>query len=357
VRDDVGVTEPFVETVRIQSFGCVRDARLELTRLHALIGPNDSGKSTVLAALRTACELIRVGQREMDNHGQPDARRVSGSGIELGWGDASSSTTLVVSRDQHDWSLVVQNVHASFPQHALQHHLRNPSSYGFEDPARGATMIRWEPDAIRRPCPLIPEGRALMIGEKGEGIPAVYEAVLSRDRHAFDAIEADVRRHFPTVRSIWLPTANGSQKGLGVTLNDGVRVQADAMSEGLLYWLAFAVLPHVDPRAILLIEEPENGLHPSRIADVMKVLRAVSLRTQVILATHSPLVINELAPDEVTLLTRDPAKGTYATRMDRTKHFRQREKVYALGELWLSFADGVEEAALVPDDETSKSAG
>lgn len=41
----------FVETVRIQSFGCVRDATLELTRLHALIGPNDSGKSTVLAAL------------------------------------------------------------------------------------------------------------------------------------------------------------------------------------------------------------------------------------------------------------------------------------------------------------------
>ena len=54
--------KPFVDTVRIQNFGCARDVTLELTRLHALIGPNDSGKSTVLAAMRTACELIRLGE-------------------------------------------------------------------------------------------------------------------------------------------------------------------------------------------------------------------------------------------------------------------------------------------------------
>jgi len=41
------VSEVFVEAVRIESFGCLRDTQLELTRLHALIGPNDSGKSTV----------------------------------------------------------------------------------------------------------------------------------------------------------------------------------------------------------------------------------------------------------------------------------------------------------------------
>jgi predicted ATPase len=116
------------------------------------------------------------------------------------------------------------------------------------------------------------------------------------------------------------------------------------------------VLPHVDPTAILLIEEPENGLHPSRISEVIQVLRTVSKRMQVILATHSPLVINELRPDEVTILTRDAKIGTRATRIDRTTHFQQRQQVYALGELWLSFADGDAETALVPD-EPAKSAG
>lgn len=222
---------------------------------------------------------------------------------------------------------------------------------------RGATLVRWDPDSIRLPCELIPENKPLLIGERGERLPALYDSLLSRDRDAFIAIEAELRIHFPTVKGIWLPALSNSPKALGVTLNDGTKVHANEMSEGLLYWLAFAVLPHVDPKPILLIEEPENGLHPSRIADVMKVLREVSRRTQIIVATHSPLVLNELQPDEVTILTRDPKAGTRATRMDRTKHFQQRQQVYALGELWLSFADGLEEAALVSNTTTNQPAG
>jgi predicted ATPase len=351
VRDDDRVSGDFVETVRIENFGCVRDARLELTRLHALIGPNDSGKSTVLSALRTASELIRLGENQLMQTGRTDSRGGSGTQITMYW----DATEVGVFRDKHTWEIRTtdrttdtQTYHAS---------LLSPPALDLARPAHGATLVRWDPDAIRRPCELIPEGRSLSLGEKGEGLPAIYEAILSRDRAAFDEIEAGVRRHFPTVKGIWLPTSNGSRKALGVTLNDGTKVHADVMSEGLLYWLAFAVLPYVDPTAILLIEEPENGLHPSRIAEVVQVLRAVSSRMQVILATHSPLVINELQPEEVTILTRDPATGTRGTRMDRTTHFQQRQQVYALGELWLSFADGASETALVPDADASKSPG
>jgi predicted ATPase len=195
------------------------------------------------------------------------------------------------------------------------------------------------------------------VGERGERLPAVYDALLSQDRASFSKIEAEVQSHFPTVREIWLPALSRSEKTLGVILRDGSKVAADQMSEGLLYWLAFAILPHVHPTAILLIEEPENGLHPSRIAEVVKVLREVSKTMQVIIATHSPLVINELQPNEVTILTRDEKTGTRAKRMDRTTHFQQRQQVYALGELWLSFADGVDEAALVKDDDAKHPAG
>jgi predicted ATPase len=273
----------------------------ELTRLHALIGPNDSGKSTVLSALCTAGKAGAAGGVRLDPRAGKDVI------VEL-----------------------------------------TPSTDTLEQAAvRGATLVRWDPDAMRQPCDLIPEGKPFTIGEKGDGLAAVYEVLLSQDRPTFDAIEDGVRRHFSTVKSIWLPTAAGSKKALGVILHDGTRVQADAMSEGLLYWLAFSALPHISPTAFLLVEEPENGLHPARIAEVMKVLRAISRRTQVVLATHSPLVINELQPTEVTLLTRDDRTGTVATRMDRTKNFRPRQKVYALGELWLSFGDGNDEAALV----------
>jgi predicted ATPase len=349
MRDDDSVSEAgkaFVEAIRIVRFGCLLDVRLELTRLHALIGPNDSGKSTILAALRTAGELISHGQRTL---ARPDPRSIDGTRIGMAW----ETQQVSFQRNAGQW-----NLHTQEPGHP-------GSTITLTDrviddavaPVRGATLVRWDPDAIRPPCELIPDGVPLSVGTRGEWLAAVYDAILSRDRAAFDDIEAGVKRHFPTVKGIWLPTSGDSKKALGVILTNGTRIHANEMSEGLLYWLAFAVLPHIDPTAMLLIEEPENGLHPSRIAEVMKVLRAISSRTQVILATHSPLVINELQPEEVTILTRDPVAGTRATRIDRTSHFQQRRSVYALGELWLSFADGVDEAALVPDENTNKSAG
>lgn len=342
-------SNPFVETVRIQDFGCARDVTLELTRLHALIGPNDSGKSTVLAAIRTACELSRVGQATLVDQGRLDPRGIAKSRITMTWGTAE----ITCRQADGVWSADIKN---SSTPYTVTETLWTQSS-GYLGPAGGATLVRWDPDAIRQPCELIPEGSALVIGERGDGLPAIYDAILSRDRVAFDEIEAGVRRHFPTIKGIWLPTLQRSTKALGAILNDGTRVQANQMSEGLLYWLAFAALPYVDPTAILLIEEPENGLHPSRIAEVVKVLREASKRAQVVVATHSPLVINELQPDEVTILTRNENTGIRARRMDRTTHFQQRQQVYALGELWLSFADGVEEAALVGDSTTNQPAG
>ena len=152
---------------------------------------------------------------------------------------------------------------------------------------------------------------------------------------------------FPSVRSISLINPTHQQKAMGVKLVDGTYVPAELMSEGLLYYLAFSALPHLDPTAILLIEEPENGLHPARIAEVMRVLREISKTTQILIATHSPLVINELQGDEVTVVTRTREHGTKATLLKDTPNFEERSKVYALGELWLSYANGQDEAPLL----------
>jgi predicted ATPase len=101
------------------------------------------------------------------------------------------------------------------------------------------------------------------------------------------------------------------------------------------------------PSALILIDEPENGLHPARIAEVMNVLREVSKSRQVLLATHSPLVVNELAPDEVSIVKRTAAEGTTTTVIKDTPNFADRAKVYALGELWVSYANGTDEAPLL----------
>ncbi|MCW5804890.1 MAG: AAA family ATPase [Deltaproteobacteria bacterium] len=321
---------PYVERLHLEECGCVRDVHLRLTPLHALIGPNDSGKTTILRAIHEVAAQVHARAAWHDAKHR-DAR------VTFGWGDteaaflATSANVATLREGANTVSLALSEV---------------PTSERLA-PLRGSTFVRWDPDEICAAARPIPEHQAFQLGERGRGMPAAYEALLSRDRDAFAAIEAKVHELFPSVRRIWLPTTSQSEKQLGVELIDGTKVPGDQLSEGLVYWLAFAILPYAQPRPLLLIEEPENGLHPSRIAEVMRVLREVAKTTQILIATHSPLVINELAPEEVTLLTRDLERGTIATPIAETTAFRAREKVYALGELWLSFADGLNESALV----------
>jgi predicted ATPase len=217
-------------------------------------------------------------------------------------------------------------------------------------------ILRLDPDELRAPVQLIPDGRRLWFqSEKGRGLATLYDALLNRDRDGFIEIEQRFRKLFPTVKALRLEVADEHHKTMGLTLFNGTQVGPKEMSEGMLYWLAFAIIEHLAPQSMLLIEEPENGLHPSRIAEVMKVLRDVSKRTQIIVATHSPLVINELQPEEVTIITRTAERGTICTPMLATKNFAERSQVYALGELWLSFADGELERELVgPATEAAK---
>jgi predicted ATPase len=285
-----------VTQLRIQGFGCIRDASFELTPLHALIGPSDSGKTTVLRALRALSRYaqqrnVQAAQAEVGLYAHETATlaaQVAGAGIAI------------VTRDRGGWG---------------EHHV--------DDEARAALggqhTLHFEPEALRQASALIPEGAPLRFAdERGLGLPALYDAILSRDVGTYVSLSERLAKAFPTVKSISLKNTNQQTKTLGVQLEDGTFVGAPAMSEGLLRFLAFAAVPYLAPAALLLVEEPENGLHPARIRDVVAMLREISHVIQVVIATHSPFVVEELEPREVTLLGRDEKRGTEAVPFTKT---------------------------------------
>lgn len=346
---------PFIEQLRIQNYGCIRDATFKLTPLHALIGPNDSGKSTVLRALQMLSFFIG---------GTPTFPRSEAMRRAISQNDDSHPPQFDVSTSDMTWRVELSTKGYQWLSFGRDHEPINwrqqshPELFGSArgvSPAsaivnalRGAQMLRLDPDALKPPHALIPDDQPLRFqDDRGTGLPALYDALITRNLKIFIDLDARLSRLFPSVKSIQLTTPTTNTKGLGVKLIDGTFVPAELMSEGLLYYLAYAVLPHLEPTAILLIEEPENGLHPARIADVMLGLRDLSKTVQILIATHSPLVINELAPEEVTVITRTAKDGTEATVIKDTPHFEERSKVYALGELWLSYANGKDEGPLL----------
>ncbi len=306
----------WIKALKVENYGCVRDATLNLTSLHALIGPNDSGKSTLLRALQDVCRSVQ-GDATVLQMLSPNARllaTIAPSGLKYPVGRGSGTAI------PPGW---------------------NPEG------VRGAFLLRADPDELRKPWHLIPDQHPIAFqNDRGLGLASVIDAITDRQVAERVALDEEVQRLFPTVERIQLKVVSGN-KTLGVRLRSGIEVAPERMSEGLLYYLAFAVLRLVQPTGILLVEEPENGLHPARIKEVVGILREISKTRQVVLATHSPLVINELAPDEVTVVTRRTDAGTELTLMKETPHFAERTKVYALGELWVSYADGLLEEPLL----------
>ena len=331
-----------------KNYGCIKDVTCALTPLHAFIGPNDSGKSTLLRAI-AACVRSDVPYRPIRS--QDSYLRVAFSGGQrraVGFNGAK--------REDADLGFINSE---NYPGG----HYEVVGNVSADDAlwvGRGARMARLDADALREPSPLLTSlSQVDLASERGMGLAGVLDYLRDRNEAAYQSVRADVYRLFPSVSYLGLraveivePLGKSLQvtqgKTVEIKLQDGTEVDASRVSEGLLYYLGYRALQYVSPTAVLLVEEPENGLHPARIAEVVGVLRSISTaNTQVVLATHSPLVINELQPEEVSVVTRTAAAGTRVTPMKETANFASRSKVYALGELWLSYANGVDESPLI----------
>jgi predicted ATPase len=118
---------------------------------------------------------------------------------------------------------------------------------------------------------------------------------------------------------------------LEVSGRDGVFHPAGSLSDGTLRFLVLAALA-IDPdtKGIICLEEPENGIHPERIPVMVKLLRDIAVDPnfpvdaenplrQVIINTHSPVVVTNIHPndliyfEEAQIVTEERETGKVAS--------------------------------------------
>jgi len=354
------MTNEPIQRLEIENYGCIQKATFHLTPLHALIGPNDSGKSTALRALRT---LTQLAYTELGHENATlswlDPMLDAGSGARIGVHFADGLGYVVAVKDDQITESVV--LHGAEPatrtrtgispgllkalaERGASHHAKSVT-----ERLDMTTLIHFVGSALRRPSPPILANDPIQLrDDTGYGLPSIYQAILSRDIDAFLALRERVKGLFPTIQTIRVPTVDKEgHVALEIQLLDGTIVPAAAMSEGLLYFLAYAALQHLEGSRLFLVEEPENGLHPARIAEITRILREIAKTGQVVIATHSPLVVNELTGDEISVVTRDVKTGTHAVLLKDVPGFDDAMKVYQPGEFWVSYADGKSEEPLL----------
>ena len=110
---------------------------------------------------------------------------------------------------------------------------------------------------------------------------------------------------------------------------------ASSLSDGTLRFIVLATL-FLQPKnyrpSVVLVDEPELGLHPYAIEMLASLIRQASVNTQVIVSTQSSLLLDHFAPEDVLVANRVDG-ATQITRLGSAKLATWLED-YSLGQLW-----------------------
>ena len=118
---------------------------------------------------------------------------------------------------------------------------------------------------------------------------------------------------------------------------NGKQIPASRLSDGTLRYLCLlAILLHPEPPPLIAIEEPELGLHPDVVVKIAELLVDSSQRTQVVVTTHSRILVDALSdhPSSVIVCEKENGESRF-TRLDGTRLKAWLDK-NSLGELWSS---------------------
>jgi predicted ATPase len=114
-------------------------------------------------------------------------------------------------------------------------------------------------------------------------------------------------------------------------------VPATRLSDGTLRYLCLlAILYDPTPPPLICIDEPELGLHPDLINHVADALRFASENTQLIVTTHSTVLVDAFTDDPETILVCEKFEGCSQIKRLDEQQLRPWLQKYSLGSLWTS---------------------
>ena len=110
---------------------------------------------------------------------------------------------------------------------------------------------------------------------------------------------------------------------------------AASLSDGTLRFIALATLllqPTALRPSVIIVDEPELGLHPAAITILASLIKQVSTETQIVAATQSPIFLDHFEPEDVIIAER--VKGATQFKRSNREGLKNWLEDYSLGQLW-----------------------
>ncbi|MEM9985108.1 MAG: AAA family ATPase, partial [Bacteroidota bacterium] len=180
-----------------------------------------------------------------------------------------------------------------------------PHALAAREEMRNWHFLQLNPVELSKPSAKLTASEVM--GPDGSGLASALFRIKSEDPGLLKDIGIDMARLIPSIQSIDVEEDKQEKKYvINITVEDGRTFSSMVLSEGTLRLLALATLKH-DPlhRGVLCFEEPENGVNPRRISQVVNLLRGLSTEfkaeeealypaRQILINTHSPVLVGEV---------------------------------------------------------------
>lgn len=343
--------------IKIRGFKSIAEAEIELRDLNVVIGANGSGKSNLIGVFRL---LERVLSGNLQAHVASDPDRFLHHGRKV---TPQLSVDLSSAADAYGFTLEARQDTLLFQSERVTWRgttvsLGEPAASGYRESrtpeARDGEGA--EPFGAKA-LPTFLEVVAYHFHDTSDSSPAKQTADIDDNRLfrpdagnlpaflyllkqknpvAYRHIEEHVRLVAPFFEAFVLEPLRLNERKIKLEWRQrGSDAYFDAysLSDGTLRFICLAtLLLQPNPPALILLDEPELGLHPYAIQLLAEMLEAAARQTQVLLATQSVTLLNQFQPADVLVAENDGLATTFA-RLDEGALAVWLED-YSLGELW-----------------------
>ena len=355
---------PALDYITVQGFKSIASIEcLPLHRINVLIGANGSGKSNFIQAF-AFLHAVRAG------HLRDYVQRAGGVDEILHFGSKiTEEMTFHVSfeneRNQYRITLAATDAGGLYPKSENVYYW-NKSSYrtpairtvhgrdgeaGISNPSGSRIGVyvnphldRWRLYHFHDTSPASPMKKAADVHDNrllrpdGSNLASFLYFLRQQHESSYHLIRGSVRLVAPFLDDFLLEPMSLNENKIRLEwrhMGSDAYFDASSLSDGSLRFIALATLLLQPVRlrpSVILLDEPELGLHPYAIAQLASLVKQASMETQIVIATQSPLLLDHFEPDHVLVADRRGG-GTQLTRLESARLTAWLAD-YSLGQLW-----------------------
>lgn len=326
-----------IAAVHFKNFKALRSAAVKLAPFNLVLGPNGSGKTSLIQALlrlRTLASLPAVHASELKG------QKPAGPQIEFHFTPPYQNVRVILgcNSDELVCNLLVVDHPSGLEGEAkwaeLRTRLQSIRAYLFDHYAMAVPAKKTDNAELT---------------SSGGNLAAVLSGWKEKHPTVLVGLEAEFVRLMPEFTGLeFRPSTSGTVE-LGARLGENGHdfIAADSLSQGSLYLLAILTLAFApNPPAVVCLEEADRGMHPRTLREVRDALYRLSypqdagldrVAVQVITTTHSPYLLDQFKehPEEVVLASKHGQTATFERLSDRTDLLGLMKEAH-LGDLWYS---------------------